>query len=162
MTRSGLHGPAPSRPTVEQRVAGARWWEWAPADRYRDWTWLAVFGTAGAAVMALAGLPPLDLHGPLHYLGVMDPLCGGTRAARYTMLGQWRAAWRYNPLGVAAVLGAGLMVLRGSVGAVSGRWWTPAVVLAPGVRRLLTTALLLGLVALEIRQQLLAPLLLAR
>ena len=147
---------------MKQRAAGVRWWVWAPADRYRDWTWLAVCGTAGAALMALAGLPPLDLHGPLHYLGVMDPLCGGTRAARFTMLGQWRTAWRYNPLGLGAVFGAALMVLRAGVGLASRRWWTPSVVVAPGARRLLTTALLLGLVALEIRQQLLAPLLLAR
>ena len=76
------------------------------------------------------------------------------------MLGQWRAAWRYNPLGLAAILGAAIVVLRAGVGVVSRRWWTPAP--APEVRRLLTVALLLGLVALEVRQQLLAPLLMAR
>ena len=138
------------------------WWEWAEADRYRDWTWLATAGTLAAVVMAIWGLPPLDLHGPLHYLGVMDPLCGGTRAARYTAQGQWGAAWRYNPLGILAVLGAALLVLRGAVGVTWGRWWTPAVVIGPRLRRGLVVALVAGLVALEIRQQLLAPLLMAR
>ena len=148
-------------PLARERGA-TRPWKWEPADRHREWTVLAVLGTATAAVMALIGLPPLDLHGPLHYLGVMDPLCGGTRAARYTMLGRWDLAWHYNPLGLLAVLGAGLAVLRAGIGAISRRWWTPVLALTPGVRRLLIVALVLGLVALEVRQQLLAPLLMAR
>lgn len=148
--------------TVSRQGGAARWGEWLPADLYRDWTWLAVGGVGAAGLMAFVGLPPIDLHGPLHYLGVMDPLCGGTRAARYTMLGQWRAAWRYNPLGLAAVLVAALVVLRAGVGLATRRWWTPALSLPAYVRRLLTAALLVGLVALEVRQQLLAPLLLAR
>ena len=61
MTRPGV-----SRPRVRRPAGGVRGWEWAPTDRYRDWTWLAVLGTAAAAGMALVGLPPLDLHGPLH------------------------------------------------------------------------------------------------
>lgn len=148
--------------TGSRQDGAVRWGKWLPVDRYRDWTWLAVGGVGAAAVMALAGLPPLDLHGPLHYLGVMDPLCGGTRAARYTMLGQWRAAWHYNPLGLAAVLIAALTVLRAGVGLATGRWWTPPTGLPVRTRRLLTAVLLVGLVALEVRQQLLAPLLLAR
>lgn len=149
------------RGTGAGRAGPARVWMWAPVDRQRDWTVLAVLGTGTASAMALFGLPPLDLHGPLHYLGVMDPLCGGTRAARYTMLGRWDLAWRYNPLGLVAVLGAGLMVLRAGIGVVSRRWWTPVLGPTPGVRRLLLVALALGVVALEIRQQLLAPLLMA-
>jgi len=148
--------------TGSRQGGAVRWGEWLPVDRYRDWTWLAVGGVGAAAVMALAGLPPLDLHGPLHYLGVMDPLCGGTRAARFMMLGQWRAAWHYNPLGLAAVLIAALTVLRAGVGLATGRWWTPPTGLPVRTRRLLTAVLLVGLVALEVRQQLLAPLLLAR
>lgn len=144
-----------------QATRPARWWQWADADLYRPWTWLAAAGTAAAVAMAAAGLPPVDLHGPLHHLGVMDPLCGGTRAARYAVLGQWRAAWAYNPLGLAAVLGAGLLVLRGVTGVVSGRWWTPAWTPSPRLRRLLLAALLVGLVALEVRQQLLVDLLVA-
>lgn len=150
------------RVPVTRRQGAVRMWVWEEADRHREWTVLAVLGTVTAAVMALVGLPPLDLHGPLHYLGVMDPLCGGTRAARYTMLGRWDLAWRYNPLGLVAVLGAGLMVLRAVIGAISRRWWTPIPVLTTGVRRLLIVALLLGVVALAVRQQLLAPLLMAR
>ena len=68
------------------------------------------------------GLPPIDLHGPLHWVGIMDPLCGGTRAARYTAIGQWGQAWHYNPLGIVTVLAVGLLLLRGAVGVTTGRW----------------------------------------
>lgn len=142
-------------------AAGARWWAWERRDRYQSWTWVAAFGLAGAVVMAVAGLPPVDLHGPLHRLGVMDPLCGGTRAARYAVLGQWRAAWRYNPLGLAAVLAGALMVLRAAVGVWSGRWWNFVASPSTRWRRLWLASLVVGLVVLEVRQQLLAPLLVA-
>jgi hypothetical protein len=51
-----------------------------------------------AAALAVWGLPSLDIHGPLHRLGVMDLLCGGTRAAYFTVTGRWATAWEYNPL----------------------------------------------------------------
>lgn len=44
----------------------------------------------------------------------MNPLCGGTRATRSTVLGEWGLAGKYNPLGTVVALG--LLVLRGVVG----------------------------------------------
>lgn len=35
----------------------------------------------GTIALRVFGLPPIDLHSPLHRAGIMDPLCGGTRAA---------------------------------------------------------------------------------
>lgn len=113
-------------------------------DRHRAITWMAVAGICVGAAMAVWGLPPVDLHGPLHYAGVMDPLCGGTRSVRLTFAGRWGEAWRYNPLGPFLAIGAVLVVARTFVGVVSGRWltvvpaprwwarwwvWVPAVVL---------------------------------
>jgi hypothetical protein len=50
---------------------------WEPVDRHRWAGLLAVAGLAAGGAMAIFGLPPVDLHGPLHYAGIMDPLCGG-------------------------------------------------------------------------------------
>lgn len=74
--------------------------------------------------MALVGLPRLDVHGPLHYLGVMDPLCGMTRATRLLLLGRVREALHYNPA-VPLVPLAGLAVLvRAAWGRLGGQWCT--------------------------------------
>ncbi|WP_157840049.1 DUF2752 domain-containing protein [Streptomyces megasporus] len=83
---------------------------------------MAAVGITAGAVMAVVGLPPVDLHGPLHYLGVMGPLCGGTRGVHAMMSGQWDEAWRYNPLSLVLVPGAVLALVRETVGRVSGRW----------------------------------------
>jgi len=52
---------------------------WEQADRHPTLTPLAAAGLLAAAILAVVGLPPVDLHGPLHRLGIMDPLCGMTR-----------------------------------------------------------------------------------
>jgi hypothetical protein len=91
----------------------------------------------------------------------MDPLCGGTRAARYTMLGNWRLAWRYNPLGIVAVLGSAAVVGRAIIGVITGRWLSATVVWTPRRRRLVVVVVFVLLAVLEVRQQLLAPLLTA-
>jgi hypothetical protein len=106
-------------------------------------------------------LTPIDLHGPLHYLDVVDPLCGRTRAARYTMLGDWRLAWQYNPLGIVAVLGSAAVVGRAIIGVITGRWLSATSVWTPRRSRLVVAVLLVLLAVLEVRQQLLAPLLTA-
>lgn len=134
---------------------------WESQDRYRYVTALAVLGVLAAAVMAVFGLPPIDLHPPWHRFGVMDPLCGGTRAARYTVQGKWREAWEYNPLGVVTVLWAGSLIVRSLVGVVTGGWphvrirWTPRLV------RVVVAVAVVLLMLLEIRQQLRADLLIA-
>lgn len=126
---------------------------WSRHDELRVVTVIGLVGLGAAALMAVFGLPPVDLHGPLHRLGIMDPLCGGTRAARLTAQGHLAEAWRYNPLGILAVAAAALAAARLMIGLTTRRWlslevrWTPRVTLVA-----LTTTIAL-LVLLEIRQQ---------
>ncbi|HEX6758829.1 MAG TPA: DUF2752 domain-containing protein [Propionibacteriaceae bacterium] len=143
---------------IRQRQPWLRW-SWAPGDDHPMITALAVVGVAVAMLMAVFGLPPVDVHGPLHYLGIMDPLCGGTRAARYTMLGEWRQAWRYNPLGIVAVLGSAALVGRCLIGAITGRWLTATIAWTPRRVRLVVVVVVVLLALLEVRQQLLVHLL---
>lgn len=139
------------------------WLQISLARRDRQWrlTLLGVLALAIAGAMAVFGLPPVDLHGPLHKIGIMDPFCGGTRAARYTAQGNLAEAWRYNPLSILVVYGAGLATLRAAVGLLGRRWVTLTVNWTPGRRRWATAALIVLVALLEIRQQLRADLLMA-
>lgn len=141
----------------------SRWiqWSWRPRDAHRATATLAVTGLAIAVGMALFGLPPIDFHGPLHRFGIMDPLCGGTRAARYTAMGKWGLAWRYNPLGIVAVVGAAATIVRTVVGLAFSRWLTVTLMWTTSRRRIAIATALLALVALTTRQQLRADLLMA-
>ncbi len=112
-------------------------------------------------MMGRFGLPPVDLHGPLHHLGIMDPLCGGTRAAYYTIRGQGWQAWRYNPLGLIAVVAASAAVARGIAGLLTGRWINLVTAWPARQRRVVVVAVLILAVVLEVRQQSIAPLLMA-
>jgi hypothetical protein len=75
------------------------------------------------------------------------------------MLGDWRLAWRYNPLGLVAVVGSAAVVGRAIIGVITGRWFSATVVWTPRRRRLVVAVVLVLLAVLEVRQQLLAPLL---
>ena len=130
-------------------------------DEHRTITLAAVAGLGAATAMAVFGLPPVDLHGVLHHFGIMDPLCGGTRAARFAAVGQWSQAWRYNPLGLLVVLGGAVAVLRALVGLLTGRWVTVQVAWTPRRRRSAIALLVVLAVALTVRQQLRADLLIA-
>ena len=130
-------------------------------DRYRWITLVSIGLLAIAGGMAALGLPPVDLHGPNHWFGIMDPLCGGTRAARYTALGEWGLAWKYNPLGIVTVLAVALLVLRASVGALTRRWIALSITWTKRGRWAASTVVALVLIALEIRQQGRADLLMA-
>jgi hypothetical protein len=134
-------------------------WSWESYDAHRAMTLIAFLGVAAAGVMAFVGLPPIDVHGPLHYLGVMDPLCGATRAAFHTMRGEWVQAWRYNPLGILAVAGAVAATGRAVVGILTRRWVTVAIAWTPRRRRWVVWLILALAVVLEVRQQLLVTLL---
>jgi hypothetical protein len=129
-------------------------WSWERRDRHRVVTLVALVGLVTAGAMALFGLPPVDLHGPLHRFGIMDPFCGGTRAARYTAQGEWASAWQYNPLGIVAVWGAAAATLRAVVGLLSRRWLTVRLQWTPWRRRLVIAAGVALFVALAVRQQL--------
>ena len=76
--------------------------------------------------------------------------CGGTRAARYAAEGNLAEAWRYNPLSILVVYGAGLAILRAAVGLLVRRWVTLTVGWTPGRRRW-AIAVLIMLVALPIK-----------
>jgi hypothetical protein len=114
-------------------------------DAHPAWTGIALCGLVAAMMLAVLGLPPLDLHGPLHFLGVMDPFCGGTRSVYLTLHGHLRDAVHYNPAGP---------VLVGTALALLLRWVD--VRMPP---RLLIPLAMVTLAALELNQQLHAALL---
>ena len=127
--------------------------EWSTRD---EMLWVTLAGTLGlilALAMATFGLPPIDLHGPLHRWGIMDPLCGGTRAARLTAQGHLGAAWTYNPLGILATIAALVAVLRLAIGATTRRWLNLHLIWSPRMRWIALVLLTVLAVALEIRQQ---------
>lgn len=123
--------------------------EWEPVDRYPFAAGLVVAGLAAAFAMALFGLPPIDLHGPLHRIGVMDPMCGMTRATRLLALGQIREAARYNPASVLLPLLATGTLARSAVGRRTGRWLT----VHPLGSKVLAAILAVGVALLWVRQQ---------
>lgn len=135
-------------------------WSYPPRDPWSALTWAAVAGLSAAALMAVAGLPPVDLHGVAHRFGVMDPLCGGTRAVRLAARGQWADSWTYNPIGIPLVLGATVILARGALGWATGRWVTLHVTLSARQRRGLKVLAAVGVVALGVNQQAHAALLL--
>lgn len=135
-------------------------WQLPQRDAWPAATWAAFVGVAAALVMAVLGLPPVDLHGLAHRFGVMDPLCGGTRAVRLAVIGQWAASWSYNPIGIPLVLGAMALLLRAGFGWLTGRWLEIDVALSPRARRAVQLGALLGVLLLEVNQQLHAALLL--
>ena len=118
-------------------------------DRHRWAGPLAAVGLASGALLAVLGLPPVDLHSPLHHAGVMDPLCGGTRGVHAAMFGDFVTAWRYNPLSLLLVMGAAGVLLREAVGRLRGRWPNLRV---RNRRAAVATGVVL-LVALEANQQ---------
>jgi hypothetical protein len=118
------------------------------------WTWIAVAGLVIAVLLAIVGLPRVDIHGPLHYLGVMDPLCGGTRSTYLFLHGHLRDALHYNPAAPALVLAAVALLVRAAVG-----WSTGYFVSLNVSRRLLVPVMVVALVVLEVNQQLHASLL---
>lgn len=127
--------------------------EWSMADRMRIVTLLGVTGLVASIAMAVFGLPPVDLHGPLHRMGIMDPLCGGTRAARLTAQGHLLEAWRYNPIGILATVGAALAAARLAVGISMQRWINLRVAWTPRRIRFALAVLAVATVVMEIRQQ---------
>jgi hypothetical protein len=133
---------------------GVRLMRVEPVDRYPWWTTVALATAAIIVVLAVVGLPPVDLHGPLHYLGVMDPLCGGTRSVYLATHGHLVGAIRYNPAAPLAPLVTLALLARAFVGRVFGWWITPS-----RPRRAVVVCAVAALVALEINQQLNAELL---
>ncbi|MEU0108457.1 DUF2752 domain-containing protein [Streptomyces sp. NPDC006251] len=92
---------------------------------------------------------PVDLHEPTHYAGIMAPTCGLTRSVVAVFRGDVAMAWRYNPAGLLVAAASVAMLARLVIGAAVGRWLVFR--LRPG--RVGWIVLGLALVALEIRQQ---------
>jgi len=119
-----VNAPADRRssPRPPDRRSGVLHVRVAREDHHRLLVPLAASGLLTAAMLAVVGLPPVDLHGPLHYLGVMDPLCGMTRGTVAVLRGQLALAWAYNPASLLLVAGAALALGRWLVGWLTGRW----------------------------------------
>jgi len=118
----------------------------------------AVTAVLGAAALRLFGLPTVDLHAPPHYVGIMDPLCGMTRAVYALTHGAFSTAWRYNP-GVFALAGfAVLMVARFVVGVTTGRWIEVTI----ASRRALVVIVTIVIALLWVNQQANSDLLMSR
>lgn len=100
---------------------------WEPEDRHAGLSRFVAVGGLGAVALAVFGLPPFSLHGPLHRFGVMDPLCGMTRAVRFLARGDLADAWRYNPASFVLLASAIIVALRWVVGKLRGRWWNVTV-----------------------------------
>ena len=113
--------PGTRRPSVARRGLPLRL-RWERTDRHPALAPLAAAGLLAAGVLAVVGLPPVDLHGPLHRLGIMDPLCGMTRGTVAVLHAQLGQAVAYNPASPLLVVGAVLAVSRWLVGKLTGRW----------------------------------------
>lgn len=132
---------------------------WSNHDRFRWMTALALGFALAAAALRVVGIPPVDVHGPLHYLGIMDPLCGGTRATFLLLSGDIGGVALYNP-GVFAIAGVVLAILvRAAVGTLTGRWFD--LVVAARWRRVVLVVFVAAVLVLLIRQQVNADLLMA-
>jgi Protein of unknown function (DUF2752) len=105
--------PPPALTLVRPRLPVRLRWE--REDRHPTLTLLAAVGLLAAGVLAVVGLPPVDLHGPLHNLGIMDPLCGMTRGTVAVLHGQLGQAVAYNP--------ASPLLTAGAVSRSGGGWW---------------------------------------
>lgn len=130
---------------------------WTGRDGAKAVTVVAVIGLIAAVVLRIAGLPRLDIHGPIHYLGIMDPGCGGTRAMYLLTTGDLAGAALYNPVVFPLAAGVLVVLVRALVGWTTGQWLT--VRLPFRTRRVLTLVVLVLFIALWVRQQMLADLL---
>lgn len=104
-----------------------------------------------------AGVPTVDLHGPLHRIGIMDPLYGGTRATFLLASGDFAPAAEYSPVVFPLALGLAALTSRVLLGVAAGIWYD--VRLPRQMRWPLLAVFVVALVLLGIRQQMHAALL---
>ncbi|MGH8870449.1 MAG: DUF2752 domain-containing protein [Acidimicrobiia bacterium] len=130
---------------------------WDSHDRHPTTTRLVLIGIPLAVILAIVGLPPVDIHGPLHYLGIMGPTCGMTRGVMWTARGDLARAWQFNPASILVLPTMVVLTGRMIYGRITSRWlnlhirWRPWLWLIPAV----------VIVLLSIRQQLSVDFLLA-
>lgn len=125
-------------------------------DRHPIATRLALIGVPLVIVLGLVGLPPIDIHGPLHYVGVMGPTCGMTRGVMWAARGDLLCAWQFNPASLLVIPTMAGLVARAVYRMISGRWLNVAIRWRPWLWVIPAVLLLL----LSIRQQLNVELLL--
>ncbi|MGH9211510.1 MAG: DUF2752 domain-containing protein [Acidimicrobiales bacterium] len=111
---------------------------------------VAVAGLVTAMLLARFGMPPVNVHSPLHFVGVMDPACGMTRGSAATLRGDLGRAWWYNPASPLVIAGGIAVVVRWFVGQASGRW----VCARLAFTRLTVVVAGVAFVALDVYQQL--------
>lgn len=140
--------------SVSDGHGGVRLVQIERADPHPCWTTVALIAAALIVLLAVVGLPPVDVHGPLHYLGIMDPLCGGTRSVYLTTHAHLAGAITYNPAAPLVPLVTVALLARAFVGRVFEYWITPS-----KPHRAVVMCAVIALVALEINQQLHAELL---
>lgn len=124
-------------------------------DRHVPATLFGITVVGAGCTFAVFGLPALPLHGPLHYAGVMGPLCGMTRATTALLRGDVGVALAYNPAAPLVLVSSVALAARALAGRVTGMWWN----WEGRMSRRALVLLLLGALALAVRQQLHAPLL---
>ncbi len=123
---------------------------WEGHDRHPTITRLVLIGIPFVALLAVFGLPPIDIHGPLHYLGIMGPTCGMTRGVMWTARGDLARAWQFNPASLLVLPTMIGLTGRAIYGKITSRWlnlhirWRPWLWIIPALLILL----------LSVRQQL--------
>ncbi|SFN29741.1 Protein of uncharacterised function (DUF2752) [Nocardia asteroides] len=129
-----------------------------PGGDHLQWLTLSALAfVVGATALRVVGVPSVDLHGPTHFLGLMDPFCGGTRATYLLLAGDLSESLRYNPGILVLAVVVVLALARGAVGVLTGRWLQIAV--RPGLRRALRIVAVVAVLGLWVRQQINADLL---
>lgn len=128
---------------------------WESHDTLSGFTATAVLGALAFIALGVFGLPQIDLHSPLHYAGIMDPLCGMTRAMRSLAIGDLGSAWRYNPGSFVVTAFGVLFMTRFGIGLATRRWLT----LPLPSRRVGWFLAVIGIAVLWVNQQVNADLL---
>ena len=123
---------------------------WAERDAIGFLSVGAALGVVAAALLAAFGMPPVSIHGPPHFVGIMDPFCGMTRGVAAVARGDLAEAWSFNPASPLVVVALLAMLGRGTYGVLSGRWLE----LRIAHRRLMLVVVLVAMAVLEVNQQL--------
>jgi len=113
-------------------------------------TVVAVVGLVVGVILARYGMPPVNLHAPPHFVGIMDPFCGMTRGSAAMLRGDLGKAWWYNPASPLVIAAGFAVVARWIVGQATGRW----VCVRLQRTRAGVLALAVAFVALDVYQQL--------